>query len=233
MDDVNNGTIVKLLEDATNDLRLPAKLTVAFVTIEKANSEPLPPQIQACAERRRNSFAAGRRAAKAALKNAGFSGQADLAIGDDALPIWPPGWIGSISHTDDVAAAIVTPVDEHLSISLGIDIEQIVQMDVASMIAPNVAPELLPAAPDHPFNQQISQAFSAKEALYKALFPKCREFKEFSAARVSWHEDHGGTSPGMRLTLTEAWHADYPAGFSLNVNQVIAAGYVVSVVWDN
>ena len=74
---------------------------------------------QNVAPKRKREFRAGRAAARAALEACGLSPQPILR--DKARrPIWPPGFVGSISHTDHLAAAIAG--DQSAFAGLGLDI---------------------------------------------------------------------------------------------------------------
>src|SRR5437016_3123123 len=72
--------------------------------------------------RRREVFALGRAAARDAL---GELGVVDVAIGrgEAGQPVWPPGIVGAISHSADVAVALVGRQAEYAG--LGIDIEDL------------------------------------------------------------------------------------------------------------
>lgn len=201
---------------APPELSLPAGIFMRVVRNLPAPHHDLPPQIRACAPKRQNSFAAGRRAALQALQAAGSGAQAWPGIGPDGLPVWPPGWRGSISHTDRLAAAAVTP---RVTI-LGIDIEGVVSAQTARDIAPSVLPE-------HPDATllEVTRGFSAKEALYKALYPSTRQFRDFTAAQLEW------TQTGAALTLTEDWSPQWPRGTVLLASQAMVGDHVLSMVW--
>jgi len=191
----------------------------------------LPEAARNWGERRRNSFAAGRLAAGKALMESGYQGRTILGMAPDGLPVWPPGWYGSISHADMVAAAVVMPARGAKPLVLGLDLERIVEPATAVEIAPAIMPEALPGASGLPLAEEITRAFSAKEALYKALFPQTRQFRGFEAAQVGW----GRASPQglveLELTLTEDWSQDWPLGSRLSVFQTIAADHVLTIVW--
>lgn len=121
-------------------------------------------------DHRRRAFAAGRGAARMALASLGVRRQA-IPIGQDRAPIWPQGFVGSISHCTGFCVAVAARREDMAAI--GIDVE------VAGNLPPGVEqlvcrPEdidhfaLLPRTPgvDWP-----KLAFSAKEAFYKAYYP--------------------------------------------------------------
>lgn len=222
---------VDALALASQGLSLPPGATLAFVPVEPAGPDPLPEAARTWAPRRRDSFAAGRRAAARALGAAGYRGQARPGMNPDGLPAWPPGWFGSISHADTVATAVVMPAPDAGLPVLGIDLERIVAPGTAAEIAAAIMPEALPGASGLPLAEEITRVFSAKEALYKALFPQTRQFRGFEAARVRWPGFFRPGSPGVELTLAEDWGGAWRAGTRLAAFQAVAAGHVLTVVW--
>ncbi|MCZ0964478.1 4'-phosphopantetheinyl transferase superfamily protein [Paracoccus sp. EF6] len=182
-------------------------------------------------ERRRNSFAAGRLAAAKALTAVGYRGRTILGITSDGLPAWPPGWMGSISHAETVATAVVVPAQSTEVSVLGIDLERIIAPGTAAEIATAIMPEALPGASGLTLAEEITRVFSAKEALYKALFPQTRQVRGFEAARVGWSRPCSHDPVTLKLTLTEDWGGEWLTGTSLTAFQVIGANHVVTVVW--
>ena len=219
------------LAAATRAAGLPPGAALVFRPVASPVAVELPPPITATAARRQCSFASGRRAARAALRAAGGPGDAPLGIGADHLPEWPAGWIGSISHTDRVAAAVVAPMAGTSRLVLGMDVEELIEPGLAPDIAAATAPEILRDGGGLPAGLTLAEAatraFSAKEALYKALFPGTRQFREFSAARVS----RLGAGAGIGLTLAEDWGAGWAAGTRIDAIQHVAAGHVVTLLW--
>jgi 4'-phosphopantetheinyl transferase EntD len=118
------------------------------------------------AEKRRRDFALGRSCARAALAQLGH-GDAVIAKGDDGAPVWPSGIVGSITHTNGYAAALIGE-NRHFA-GIGIDAER------AGGVTPDLWPRLFTAAEQETLSVQIDPLasatlfFSAKEASYKAL----------------------------------------------------------------
>lgn len=208
---------------------LPPGGALAFAPVTVVPGVDLPEAIRRCAPRRQAGFAAGRQAARDALRAAGLREAGCPGIGADGLPDWPEGWLGSISHSDRIAAALVAP--RHGARLLGLDVERIVAAEVAAQIAPEILPEHAPGASGLPPALEVTRAFSAKEALYKALYPLTRQFREFSAAHVRWHAGAGAAPLRITLVLAEDWGADLPAGSTFDAVQRIAAEHVATVLW--
>lgn len=212
----NEPTLADALAEAAATLALPRGAALRFTMVGEVDT-PLPPPLRVAAPRRQRSFAAGRRAAALALGS-----DSPVGIGQGGLPAWPRGWLGSITHTDEVAAAVVAP--DGAAGFVGIDLERIVAPALADELAPLIAPEGLSGA--NPAEVELTCAFSAKEALYKALFPMTREIREFTAARFRRTPDGE-----PELVLAEDWGEEWPEGTVLGAHQFIAAGHVLTVVW--
>lgn len=222
-------TTTDLMAIAARDVPLPPGARLVFVQVGGTHGIDLPPAILKAAPRRQATFAAGRKAAQDALRKAGHRGAPVPGIGDDGLPDWPRGWLGSISHSDDIAAALVAP--DHEAQLLGLDVEQIMTAEIAAQIAPDILPELPLGQSGQPPEMEITRAFSAKEALYKALYPLTRQFRDFSAAKVDWTWTGQDSPHRISLTLSEDWGANWPAGTRFDAAQRIAAGHVATILW--
>ncbi|MBK5268561.1 MAG: 4'-phosphopantetheinyl transferase superfamily protein [Acidimicrobiia bacterium] len=166
-------------------------------------------------EARRLEFAAGRAAARQALRGLGVD-DTPVLIGDRRQPIWPPGTIGSITHSDGTALAAATW--ERNWSGVGLDIESLHRYfaDLLAMIT--TEPEraglnpLLESAPD----RTPVAVFAAKEALYKALSPRVGKLFGFDVAHA-----RPGPKPGwLTLELLEDLAPDVRAGMTYPVQTI-------------
>lgn len=152
---------------------------------------------------RRAAFVAGRSAAHAALAELGRD-VPSILTGLARQPLWPDSVVGSLSHAGDVALAMAAP-REHAG-GVGVDIE---------VMRP--APELwdqvpLPAerrwlhAVADPVRRDraLVALFSAKEAVYKAFFPRVGHYFGFSAAALT------PTRVGFVARFVEVVDTDFP-----------------------
>jgi 4'-phosphopantetheinyl transferase EntD len=114
---------------------------------------------------RRNEFIGGRRCARAALAQLG---QATVALPADAdgVPMWPVGWIGSISHSRGLCCAVAAPAEGMTA--LGLDLEKTTRLSARAMErVVHPAESVLVGQ-----SQRLgSLLFSAKEAFFKAQYP--------------------------------------------------------------
>lgn len=124
-------------------------------------------QILRAVPMRRREFASGRAAARAALAEIGVPAAA-IPAGRDRAPVWPHGICGAISHTRQIAAAIVARRDDLGA--LGLDLEPATPMpdDLARHVA---ASGDAPEGAGLPMALAAKLLFSAKEAAFKAQFP--------------------------------------------------------------
>jgi 4'-phosphopantetheinyl transferase EntD len=149
-------------------------------------SEPLFPEEEAlvrrAVDRRRREFAKGRQCARIALRSLGHDACAVLA-GENREPLWPHGVVGSISHTTGFCAAAVARRMRYLGIGIDVELAGPLRADVVRRVCRDdelgthveLDEELVPRL-----------VFSAKEAVYKCVFPTTRTFLGFSDVRVTF-----------------------------------------------
>lgn len=133
--------------------------------------------------KRKADHLAGRIAAAHALQN--FSINAVPGIGRNGEPLWPAGFAGSISHSGSQAFALAVKRDNAL---VGIDGEQLIAAQEAveiqdGIINPQEKTVLMRTG--YPFALALTLAFSAKESLFKALFPRVNTYMGFDSACVT------------------------------------------------
>lgn len=186
--------------------------------------ERLPGDMRRVSGKRITEFLAGRYCAQRALAAAGAGAGQWLPRGNDRLPVWPPGWTGSISHANGVAAcAVVASAPGRV---LGLDVERWVAPDQAMQIREMIAtPGELSLLSMLPPERALIALFSAKEALFKALYPQVGRFMEFSAARAV--EADGGQ---LHLRLSEHWSQAWPLGTVVPVRFLLRETYVSTAV---
>ncbi|WP_312073105.1 4'-phosphopantetheinyl transferase superfamily protein [Atlantibacter sp.] len=134
---------------------------------------------------RKAEHLAGRIAAVHALRHA--KGPATPpGTGAHREPLWPQGFTGSITHAGNLALAVAKPSGVGFS-SLGIDYQPFLGENDAQKLADGVlhGPERAwLATRSLPFYRALSLVFSAKESLFKALFPAVQNWFGFECARI-------------------------------------------------
>ncbi len=181
--------------DALKSL-LPDQVTAAL-SVQTPVGGPPPPEkeliaIDSMVPTRRNEFIHGRVCARAALDKLGFPAQA-IPVGADRAPIWPEGVVGSISHCGPVAAAATA--HRHEFAGLGIDLETDEPLDSATL-------QLICRPSEQNWLQETDDPlrfakliFSAKESIYKSIWPTIRHFVDFKDIGIHLDVDAGGFAP--------------------------------------
>ncbi|NRA80054.1 MAG: 4'-phosphopantetheinyl transferase superfamily protein [Pseudoalteromonas sp.] len=144
----------------------------------------LPNNIKNSVKKRQAEYLAGRYVASKALTELGHH-VTNIPTGKHRSPIWPKGVLASITHTNELAACAVKHDSKHQY--LGIDFENWLTHSIASQISRSLIhtneEELL-------FKNNKNKIllftliFSAKESLFKALYPSVGFYFDFSAAKV-------------------------------------------------
>ncbi|WP_439518896.1 4'-phosphopantetheinyl transferase family protein [Hydrogenophaga sp.] len=140
--------------------------------------------------RRQREFAAGRQAARTAMQRLGHPAQA-IPAHPDRSPCWPPGLIGSISHTTSVCIAVVGPQDAWTSIGIDIEAEGGVDESMWESICTTEECQQLRSKPPAQRALFATQVFVAKEAFYKWRYPQRRVLLDFQDVSLQW--DRGET----------------------------------------
>lgn len=156
--------------------------------------------------KRKAEFFAGRYVARGALQRLGIEG-IEVGIGSQGSPAWPTGVVGSITHIENRAIAAVAP--ENLIAAIGIDVEKWIAPARADSICHAILAPGDKAILDlmsFPFASALTLAFSAKESLFKALYPSVGRYFGFDNARLI-HVDVSTGSLALELLspLTSAW----------------------------
>ncbi len=169
-------------------------------------------------DKRKREFAAGRRAARTAISMLGHDLQA-IPVGEDRSPIWPQGMVGSIAHTDFAA---VGAVGCNKSIeTIGIDLEP--DLPIARELIPEICypDELNPDETD--VTMIARRIFSAKEAAYKAQYPKSTTIFGFDGFRVRFSGPNTITASFTRDILP------FRKRNTLTVRQWVRHGVILSL----
>jgi enterobactin synthetase component D len=145
------------------DVKVPASLAGALV------------------RRRVEDLLAGRACAQVALQEAGAQFP-EVGAGPQREPIWPEGWVGSLSHGAGIAwAGVARRADFD---SLGLDVEPLLTPQAVEALQAVffTRDELRPGAlgagagPGVQANLGPTLLFSAKESIFKCLHPLVKEF---------------------------------------------------------
>ncbi|WP_439373406.1 4'-phosphopantetheinyl transferase family protein [Bradyrhizobium sp. DASA03120] len=137
--------------------------------------------------RRRREFAWGRHHAREALRRLGFAPVPILSRGDRA-PLWPPGGVGSISHSSSDCGAVAGRSSDVLALGLDIEDEEPLGADLLPIICSSAELQRREWSSNR-FGPKL--IFVIKEAVYKLYSPVTREFLDFQDVSVRTG-DHTG-----------------------------------------
>lgn len=191
----------------------------------------VPETLRNASPRRLAGFVAGRYCAERALRMAGREGGAEVGMGADRAPVWPDGFVGSITHADRLVAAVAASRRDVRAI--GIDCEALIPERTADEIAPRLltAVDRLAFARDVAghlgWREFITLAFSAKESLYKCLNPVTGVFFEFADAEIASVDP---STRRMVLRLTRSLDAEFVRGTELGSSFSLADGHARTAV---
>lgn len=177
--------------------------------------------VQRALPKRRREFAAGRAFARDALDALGIV-VTDLPRRPDGRAAWPDGVVGTITHTSQWCAAVVSNQGETLG--LGIDIEEIGRM------SPGAARQVLSkgeidSCERSELGREVAWTvrFSAKESIYKCLYPQVLRYIGFDEAEIELRND------GRWLArLEEALVASLPRSSHLYGRYQITPDHVIT-----
>ncbi len=140
----------------------------------------MPDAISRAVPKRQAEFLAGRYLALQLLTERGIA-PVEIAVGDNRAPVWPQGLTGSISHHDQLAACVICP-RHHEQAGVGLDIELPVNADIVPGMQGMVVNEQELARLDTDEHNAIwlmTLMFSAKESIFKALYPQVQRYFDF------------------------------------------------------
>lgn len=183
-----------------------------------------PTTIKSSVAKRQASFLAGRALVAHAFGLAQLP-PCDIPIGPNRAPIWPTGISGSISHTTKFCACAISQNPMQF---VGIDIETFLTAKKLPAVMKRVItdPEkswLATQGSEIDLNL-CTLIFSAKETIYKALFPIAQHFFGFDAAHIS-ALPNGQT---IQFRLTQHLHRSLPMGLALTVHYKILPDHVLT-----
>lgn len=164
---------------------------VAFVVVHERDRD-LPPLLDAeqalisprASPKYALDLSLGRAAARLALRQLGVP-DSPISRGPNREPVWPTGFVGTISHAGGYALAAVAPSTR--CGGLGIDVERRVDMrDITDRIAIPEEQRWLQTLAPETRQRHALQLFSAKESVFKAFYPQVRAYFGFECAHLRW-----------------------------------------------
>jgi len=198
---------------------------VADPTVSPATVLPAEaPAIANAIPKRKREFAAGRRAAREALRAINHAGVA-IPKGADRTPVFPEGIAGSITHNRLAALAIVAPKSQFRTLGVDIEPAQALKPQLLKAICTEQDRDMLSALPEADRLLLARCLFSAKEAVFKAQYPITRQVFGFDAASITFN--------AVRSGFTATFHRDIGTirmGSTVSGQCGMAGGHILSMV---
>jgi 4'-phosphopantetheinyl transferase EntD len=141
-------------------------------------------QLSRAVPRRRREFAAGRFCAKRALSRLGIE-HVTLPIGPNHAPMWPPGIVGTISHTENACLAAVAWRSAVRSVGADVELDEPLEPELYPLILTDRELTWLKTQPTTSRGRIVRLIFSVKESFYKLQFPLTGRFLDFHDVEIS------------------------------------------------
>jgi enterobactin synthetase component D len=161
------------------------------------------------APKRRRDYLAGRYCAREALRAlAPELAESTIETGGGREPLWPDGFVGSITHTDGFASAAVAKSSDLAAV--GIDSERKREVGAMARLERHIltsAETALLRATGLPAALGTVLVFSAKEAVFKCLYPAVRQLWGHDEVQVTCLDVTRGTfsAHGASTRAAGAW----------------------------
>ncbi len=160
------------------------------------------------AKKRWNDFVLGRAAARLALIGAGVRNPSPVLHGSGREPVWPQKIVGSITHCGPWAIAAVANNESVEAVGIDLeDAQDVPHEEIAGVVCSDSEREWVFASGDNQF--KLAMIFSAKEAIYKALFPLCKKFFDFHAVELTWFPQSNQFRGILLVDLGSKWPKGY------------------------
>lgn len=153
-----------------------------FSKIENISSglfENYKSEISQFGDKRKEEYLKSRELAHELFSEIGIS-DFKLLNDDKRAPIWPSDIVGSISHSSGFA---IVAISKELK-SIGIDLEKVMSDERSKKLKDQFLSEEEIKINQIDFNLFATIVFSAKESLFKLIYPLCEEYFGFHSAKV-------------------------------------------------
>ncbi|MEM7279366.1 MAG: 4'-phosphopantetheinyl transferase superfamily protein [Pseudomonadota bacterium] len=139
-------------------------------------------------DKRRREFSTGRMLARQALSHFDYRDFA-LLRGEYNQPLWPSGLCGSISHSSSWCVLLLAQTSRYRGIGIDIEHDDAKVGNLESMILRQDERDQTVQISDSNALEVLRLTFSAKEAVYKAVFYELGRFVDFDEVRLEFSQD--------------------------------------------
>lgn len=168
-------------------------------------------------------FAAGRHAVRVAMAELGLPLTA-IPMGNDRAPVWPKDLVGSIAHCDTACIAVVA--HQGHTRAIGVDIEPATPLaaDLWETVCTLTERTWLDRQPATDRGILAKLIFSAKESVYKAIYPLTGQVIGFEEVEISCELNHTEFSAYLQNTTGLAQLPEHLTG-----QNFLGSGHIISV----
>ncbi|WP_068716461.1 4'-phosphopantetheinyl transferase family protein [Vibrio tritonius] len=158
-------------------------------------------------KKRKTEYISGRVCAQKSLERLGVYDEF-VGVNCDRSPCWPENVVGSITHSNSRAIAIVASNSNYRN--LGVDVENTITEEVSDLISINVIDDEehdvmgSPAISQLTKEEFVTLVFSAKESIFKALYCDVGYFFGFEVVKLIQASKNTLTFE-LRSSLCEKW----------------------------
>lgn len=138
---------------------------------------------------RKGEFGDARWCAHQALLELGVRDDEAILRGERGMPLWPRGFVGSMTHTEGFRAAVAAPTRHVVSIGLDAEPAEALPEGVIGEIAGARERARIDRLRGEGMEWADRLTFCAKEATYKCWFPMTRRWLGFEEAEVDIRAD--------------------------------------------
>jgi enterobactin synthetase component D len=184
---------------------------------------PVPASLHRAVRKRKAEYVAGRFCARQAMRSVSANCNAPLASLPGRGPAWPAGIVGSITHTAGFASASVCLAQ--LARGVGIDSERIMSDPAMQTVRDSILStrDSFPAGMALEDTVWTTLVFSAKESVFKCLYPLVNKMFWFDTVRI----DIPDTDPSaFRATLLVDLNPELRTGMTVEGHYQIEPPYV-------
>ena len=182
--------------------------------------------------KRENEYRISRQCARQALSQIDPAmSSVIIASNPDRSPLWPEGYVGSITHTDGYVAVVVALSRDVRAI--GIDSEKRMSVETVKEIKDLVASKMEQALCTDMSQEQLfyTLIFSAKESVFKALYPTVKHMFDFTDVQLLRLDMIARV---FRVILLADLCEEFPKGTEIEGRFEVSGGYVnTSVIMIN
>lgn len=180
--------------------------------------------------KRKSEYLAARIATKYLFRRNNIMG--DVQSNIDRSPKWPVGWSGSISHSDQCAIVVISPqMDAGKKAIIGVDIEvksSKLDIEISNFFTTLGERKLLQAI-DIDLNTALLIVFSAKESLFKAIYPQIKKYIGFESAIISQLSIH---DKKCVFQLTSHLSNNFPIGYSFTGKYSVDKNHITTLIYE-